>query len=67
MSFAEYAVVARGRGWAVVHDGNADNEYATKEAAFEAAVAAAGMAMREGHEIRISVPGRTAGNTTASG
>ena len=40
---------------------------ATKEAAFEAAVAAASLAIREGHEVHISVPGRTSGNQTALG
>jgi hypothetical protein len=67
MALAQYAVVARGQGWAILHDGNANNEYATKEAAFEAAIAAAGLAIREGHEIHISVPGREIGNKTALG
>ncbi|MGY3074160.1 phosphotransferase system HPr-like phosphotransfer protein [Bradyrhizobium sp. LM6.10] len=34
---------------------------ATKEAAFESAVAAASLALREGHEVHVSVPGREAG------
>lgn len=41
----------------VLHDGKADNEYATKEAAFEAVVGAASAAIREGHEVHISVLG----------
>ena len=45
----------------------AANEYASKEAAFESAVAAASLALREGHEIHVSVPGRDAGNMTALG
>ena len=67
MGIAQYAVVAAGGGWSVLHDGNAKNEYATKEAAFEAAVAAASLAIREGHEVHVSVPGRDAGNKTALG
>jgi len=30
----------------------------TKEAAFEAAVAAASLALRQGHEVRVAAPGR---------
>lgn len=63
MGLAEYAIVAHGDGWTILHDGEARNEYATKEAAFEAAVAAASLAIREGHEVHVSVPGRTAGST----
>jgi hypothetical protein len=31
--------------------------YQTKESAFEAAVAAASLAVREGYEVQLSVPG----------
>ena len=47
MRLASYEIVERGKSWAVLHDGQANNEYATKEAAFEAAVAAA-LAIRQG-------------------
>jgi hypothetical protein len=67
MGLAEYMVVAKGTGWSVLHDGAATNDYATKEAAFESAVAAASLALREGHEVHVSVPGRDAGNGTALG
>ena len=67
MGLAEYMIVAQGEEWGVLHDGNVSNRYATKEAAFEAAVAAASLAIREGHEVRLSVPGRSAGNQTALG
>ncbi|ABE64819.1 hypothetical protein Nham_4196 (plasmid) [Nitrobacter hamburgensis X14] len=67
MGLAQYAVVVRGQGWTILYDGDATNDYATKEAAFEAAVATASLAIREGHEIHISVPGRSAGNRTALG
>ncbi|MBW8884663.1 MAG: hypothetical protein JF612_07770 [Planctomycetia bacterium] len=67
MRIAEYRVVSNGNRWSVLHDGAAANEYASKEAAFESAVAAASLALREGHEVHVSVPGRDAGNRTALG
>jgi hypothetical protein len=67
MGLADYKVVANGKTWSVLHDGRAENAYDTKEAAFEAAVAAASLAIREGHEIRVSAPGHEAGNKTALG
>lgn len=67
MGLAEYMVIPRGNGWSVLHDGEANNNYATKEAAFESAVSAASLAIREGHEVHVSVPGRDAGNGTAPG
>jgi hypothetical protein len=67
MGLAEYKVIAKGEGWTVLHDGAANNEYVSKEAAFESAVAAASLAMREGHEVHLIVPGREAGNGNALG
>jgi hypothetical protein len=58
MGVAQYAVTPQGQGWTVLHDGNAKSDYATKEAAFEAAVAAASLAIREGHAIDIKVSSR---------
>ena len=51
----------------MLHDGQANNEYATKEASFEAAVAAASLAIRQGLDFRVSVPGHEAGNEAALG
>lgn len=42
----------------VLHDGNLNGGYATKEAAFESAAAAASLAIQEGHEVHVSVPAR---------
>jgi hypothetical protein len=56
MGLASYEVVEKGQSWTVLHDGKADNEYATKEAAFESAVGAASVAIRQGHEVHIRVP-----------
>jgi len=60
MGFASYAIIATDKGWGVLHDGDVQGEYATKEAAFEAAVAAASLAVRDGHEVHVSVPSRGA-------
>ena len=57
MRLAQYAVVAAGDRWGVLHDGNVEGDFATKESAFESAIAAASLAIRQGHEIHVSVPG----------
>ena len=57
MGLAQYAIVAVHDQWGVLHDGNINGEYATKEAAFEAAAGAASLAVRQGHEVHVSVPG----------
>jgi hypothetical protein len=67
MGFASYAVISTSKGWGILHDGDVEGEYATKEAAFESAVAAASLAIREGHEVHVSVPSRETGNRTALG
>jgi hypothetical protein len=56
MGLAEYMIVAQDEEWGVLHDGSIRNRYATKEAACEAAVAAASLAIRQGREVRLSVP-----------
>lgn len=58
MGLASYEIIGSNDNWRVSHDGKAENSYATKESAFEAAVAAASLALRQGHEVRISAPGR---------
>jgi hypothetical protein len=57
MGLASYKIVGRGGEWRVRHDGREENIYQTKESAFEAAVAAASLALRQGHEVQIGVPG----------
>jgi len=57
MGLAQYAIVAMHDQWAVLHDGEINGEYATKESAFEAAAIAASLAVRQGHEVHLSVPG----------
>ena len=67
MGLAEYMIVAQGDGWGVLHDGDIKNLYSTKESAFESAVVAATLAIRQGHEVHIGVPDSSAGNGTALG
>ena len=49
MGLATYAVMPIADRWGILHDEEIEGNYATKEAAFEAAVAAASLAIREGH------------------
>jgi hypothetical protein len=44
-----------------------EGKFLTKESAFEAAVAAAALAIRQGHEVHVSAPSSEAGNKTALG
>jgi hypothetical protein len=67
MGLAEYTIVAQDEEWGILHDGNISHRYATKESAFEAAVAAASLAIRQGHEVHVNVPDSSAGNRTALG
>ena len=57
MGLAQYAIVAVQNRWGVLHDGEINGEHATKESAFEAAAMAASLAVRQGHEVHVSVPG----------
>lgn len=57
MGLANYEIIGTAGQWRVRHDGHAANVYETKESAFEAAVAAASLALRQGHEVRVSAPG----------
>jgi phosphotransferase system HPr-like phosphotransfer protein len=57
MGLAQYAIVPVDNHWSVLHDGDVRGDYVTKEAAFESAAAAASLAIRQGHEVHLSVPG----------
>lgn len=61
MGLAQYAIVPLGEKWGILHDGKTNMEYLTKESAFEAAAAAASLAIREGHEVHLNVPARQEG------
>jgi hypothetical protein len=67
MGLAQYAIVAMGDQWGVLHDGDVKGGYLTKEAAFEAAAAAASTAVRQGHEVHLSVPSRKEGESARAG
>lgn len=66
MGLALYEIVGDAGEWRVTHDGKAENVYETKEAAFEAAVAAASLALRQGHEVRVTAPGRATATGAAN-
>ena len=66
MGIASYEIVGEAGEWRVSHDGKAENVYETKEAAFEAAVAAASLALRQGHEVRVTAPGRASATGAAN-
>jgi hypothetical protein len=62
MGLAAYSVTRVADGWGVEHDGKVEGgPYLSKESAFEAIAAAASNSIKNGHEIRITVPGREAG------
>lgn len=63
MGLASYAIVEHAGTWVILHDGEAEGDFETKEAAFESAVSAASLAVRQGHEVHVSVPGRERGET----
>jgi hypothetical protein len=67
MGRASYKVVPSEDGWSVVHDGTRSGAYSTKEAAFEAVVAAATGAIKSGHEITIAIPGSEADDEASVG
>jgi hypothetical protein len=58
MKRAQYTIVGHDGSWRVEHDGELSMPYATKEAAFEAAVAPASNALHAGLEVLIHVPGK---------
>jgi hypothetical protein len=68
MGLAAYEIIGNDAEWRVRHDGKAENIYETKEAEFEAAVAAASLALRQGHEVRVTAPARglASGSTTGN-
>ena len=67
MGLAQYSIVPIEAFWTVLHDGALEGHFETKEAAFEAAVMAASLAMREGHEVHVSAPSREAATGTTTG
>jgi hypothetical protein len=66
MGIAAYEIVRSDTGWSVAHEGKTAGAYATKEAAFEAAAAAASNAIKQGHEVKLTVPGTQGSEPTLS-
>jgi hypothetical protein len=67
MDKAQFIIVGREGDWRVEHDGEFSIAYATKEAAFEAAVAPASTALHAGLEVLIRVPGQQSADETLLG
>lgn len=61
MGLASYSVKRIADGWGIEHDGRVEGSYLSKESAFEAIAMAASNSIKDGHEIRIVVPGRDVG------
>jgi len=55
MGLAAYDIQGSGKSWSIIHGGKPEGDYETPEAAFEAAVAAASLAIRQGHDVRVTV------------
>lgn len=56
MNSASYRIVASKSGYAIEHDGAIEGSYATREAAFEAVVAPASNAIKDGLAVAIEIP-----------
>jgi hypothetical protein len=67
MGLAHYRIFGAPGEWRVEHDGNSENTYLTKEAAFEAAVGAASLALRQGHQVVVTAPGSDDNNAATGG
>jgi uncharacterized protein (DUF58 family) len=68
MGLANYKIIGSPGEWYIEHDGRTTTDtYETKESAFEAAAAAASLALRQGHEVMITAPGSDGGRQTTTG
>ena len=63
MQQTSYSIKRKGSSWTIDNDGDVGGEYASKEAAFEAAAAAASNAIQDGLGIVISVPAPAPGES----
>jgi hypothetical protein len=57
MSMAAYKVIPHEGGWGIDHQGKVAGPFASKEAALEAALGPAMNAIKEGHDVSLTVPG----------
>lgn len=67
MTSETYQIIRNGTSWAIDHDGELAGDYATKEAAFESAVAAASNAIKDGLGVVITVEPRAPGESSIGG
>lgn len=67
MGLGNYQNFGQPGEWHVDHDGKFANTYETEESAFEAAAAAASIALRQGQEIMITAPDSEGGTETTTG
>ncbi len=63
MTTETYNIIRDGQGWTINHDGRREGNYASKESAFESAVAAASNALKDGVGVMITVEPREPGET----
>ena len=57
MANATYKVIPHEGGWGVDHQGRVAGPFASKEAALEAALGPAMNAIKEGHDVSLTIPG----------
>jgi hypothetical protein len=57
MASATYKVILHEGGWGVDHQGKVAGPFASKEAALEAALGPAMNAIKEGHDVSLTIPG----------
>lgn len=62
-----YKVIRGSDGWTIAHNSKPEGNYATKEAAFEAATGAASNAIKSGEGITITVAPRAPGESAIGG
>ena len=55
MSEARYDIIRESSGWIIRHDRETSEPYELPEAAFEAAVAAASLSVRNRHDVIVSL------------
>ena len=66
MGLASYEVIGIGSEWTIRHDGRDEHVFEPKKSAFNAAVEAASMALRQGHAVLVSVPETDAAISSAN-
>ncbi len=63
MSVAAYRIVPYQQQWGLTHDGSTAGPYVSKEAALEAALGPMMNAIKQGLEVKLTIPGRRQGES----